>query len=86
MARTSDPNSATTEFSIMLNDNSKWLGPGGSEPHGYAVFAEIVGGEDTIARLGKLKTKKQGLTLFVDPVRIFGAYIHAGHAPANPAV
>jgi peptidyl-prolyl cis-trans isomerase A (cyclophilin A) len=75
MARTADPNSATTEFSIMLGDNSKWLGPGGSEKFGYAVFAEVVGGFETIASLGRLPTRKSGLTLFVDPVKVTGAYV-----------
>ena len=83
MVRTQDPNSATGEFSIMLNDNSKWLGPGGSEKWGYAVFAEIAEGIDTIAKLGKLPTKKQGLTLFVKPVTITGAYVHEGLAPLS---
>lgn len=69
-ARTSDPNSATSEFSIMLGDNSKWLGPGGSDPYGYAVFAKVVGGIDVIEKLGALKTEKKGLTLFVPPVPI----------------
>jgi peptidyl-prolyl cis-trans isomerase B (cyclophilin B) len=47
-ARTSDPNSARAEFSIMLADNSKWLGPGGSDAHGYSVFGNVVGGQDVV--------------------------------------
>jgi len=47
-ARTSDPNSATSEFSIMLGDNSKWLGPGGSDPYGYTVFMRVVSGWNAI--------------------------------------
>jgi cyclophilin family peptidyl-prolyl cis-trans isomerase len=77
MARTGDPNSATSEFSIMLGDNSKWLGPGGSDKYGYAVFAHVVGLEsaNTIRLLGGLPTKKAGLTLFVDPVKVEQAYL-----------
>jgi cyclophilin family peptidyl-prolyl cis-trans isomerase len=70
MARTADPHSATSEYSIMLNDNSQWLGPGGSDPHGYAVFAQVIDGFSVIEKLGTLKTRKDGLTVFVSPVRI----------------
>jgi peptidyl-prolyl cis-trans isomerase A (cyclophilin A) len=85
MARTSDPNSATAEFSIMLRDNSQWLGPGGSEKFGYAVFAEVVKGKDVIEQLGALPKKKQGgLNVFVDAVTIFGAYTYTAPAPPEP--
>merc|ERR1712146_729887 len=63
MARTSDPNSATSEFSIMLADNSKWLGLGGSEKYGYAVFAQVVDGFDLIEKFRAMpKDKRGGLT------------------------
>ena len=70
MARGNDPGSATSEFSIMLGDNSKWLGPGGGTKDGYAVFAEVVAGFDVIEALGKLPTRKAGLTMFAKPVTI----------------
>lgn len=62
MARTSNPNSATTEFSIMLRDNSEWLGNTGrsSDRHGYSVFAIVVGGWDEIVRMSLLPTTSQG--------------------------
>eukprot|EP00999_Lentomonas_sp_LEN2_P000116 NODE_1110_length_1009_cov_90.043084_g1065_i0.p1 GENE.NODE_1110_length_1009_cov_90.043084_g1065_i0~~NODE_1110_length_1009_cov_90.043084_g1065_i0.p1 ORF type:complete len:237 (+),score=7.99 NODE_1110_length_1009_cov_90.043084_g1065_i0:162-872(+) len=60
MARASNPDSATTEFSIMLGDNSKWLGPGGSDAHGYAVFAQVVGGWDVVDHLTTLPTTMSG--------------------------
>lgn len=44
---------ATSEFSIMLGDNSKWLGPGGSDKYGYAVFMKVVRGWDTIDAIMK---------------------------------
>lgn len=37
----------------MLDDNSKWLGPGGSDKHGYAVFMKIVDGWETITAIMK---------------------------------
>lgn len=73
-ARTADPDSATCEYSIMLQDNSKWLGPGGSDKYGYAVFAKVVGGFDVIEKFAALKTKKGGLTL-LDPAVIVRAWI-----------
>ena len=67
-ARTSDPNSATCEFSIQINDNSKWLGPGGSDKYGYAVFAKVVGGFDVIEGFASLPTKQSGGLKIIDPV------------------
>jgi len=60
MARTSNPNSATSEFSIMLGDNSRWLGPGGSDSYGYAVFAVVTEGWDLIMKTSLEETKPQG--------------------------
>ena len=42
MARTTDPDSATTEFFINLADND-FLDPGGATTEGYAVFGKVVG-------------------------------------------
>lgn len=91
MARSSDPNSATSEFSIMLKDNStsilnitiqiltntgRWLGPGGSDAHGYAVFAEVVDGWDIVDKVMTLPTQKSGSTnLLRDKVIIKEAYL-----------
>lgn len=47
MARTDDPDSATAEFFINLEDNTA-LDPGGSTPDGYAVFGEVVVGWDVV--------------------------------------
>lgn len=60
-----DLNSGGTEFFINLRDNSNTLGPG--KKGGYAVFANVVDGMDTIAALKKLPTKAGGLTRFVSP-------------------
>lgn len=76
-ARTADPNSATCEYSIMLNDNAKWLGPGGSDPYGYAVFAKVVGGFDVIDRFSSLRTRQQGLTLLDPPIEVITWALHS---------
>lgn len=60
-----DLNSGGTEFFINLRDNSNSLGPG--KKGGYAVFAAVADGMDTIAAMKKLPTKTSGLTRFVSP-------------------
>jgi peptidyl-prolyl cis-trans isomerase A (cyclophilin A) len=80
-ARTADPNSATCEYSIMLNDNSKWLGPGGSDPYGYAVFARVHFGVDVIERFATLKTKQQGLRMLDPAVKVRAWVISSGPLP-----
>ncbi|MFQ5844900.1 MAG: peptidylprolyl isomerase, partial [Planctomycetota bacterium] len=48
MARTADPDSATSQFFISVKDNSSSLDPGGVDAHGYAVFGQVVDGMDTV--------------------------------------
>lgn len=61
----SDLNSGGSEFFINLRDNTNSLGP--SKKGGYAVFAEVADGFDTMAALKKLPVKTGGLTRFVSP-------------------
>jgi|TARA_Y100001934_G_C12069029_1_gene639091 cyclophilin family peptidyl-prolyl cis-trans isomerase len=63
MARTNDPNSATSQFFINVVDNSKSLDPGGFSPDGYAVFGKVTAGMDVVDKIkavdtgtGQLKT------------------------------
>ena len=49
MARTSDPNSATSQFFINLVDNSAELDPGLSA--GYAVFGSVTSGTANVAAI-----------------------------------
>lgn len=53
MARTNDPNSATSQFFINL-DNNDFLDPGGSTEAGYAVFGEVVFGHSTVNAIAAL--------------------------------
>ena len=54
MARTSDPNSATAQFFINVNDNSRLNfrspDPGGI---GYTVFGKVVSGMDVVNKIAK---------------------------------
>lgn len=61
MARTSEPHSATSQFFINLEDNPE-LDHVDTEPDnfGYCVFGQVIEGEDTLAKIRKLKTKEVG--------------------------
>ena len=55
MARTSDPDSATSQFFLNFVDNSTGkLDPGGFSPDGYAVFGKIVKGLDVLDKMEAL--------------------------------
>jgi peptidyl-prolyl cis-trans isomerase A (cyclophilin A) len=52
MARTNDPNSATSQFFLNFVDNSAGkLDAGGFSPEGYAVFGKITKGLDVLDKL-----------------------------------
>ena len=55
MARTSDPNSATSQFFVNLVDNSFLNYKDASNP-GYVVFGTVVSGMDVINAIGTSKT------------------------------
>jgi len=58
MARTSDPDSATTQFFINLVDNRGVLDPGGtSGPDGYAVFGVVLKGQDVVENIATAQTE-----------------------------
>ena len=61
MARTSDPNSATAQFFINVNDNSflNWGDPRG-DGSGYAVFGKVVAGIDVVNKIVKVPTGSSG--------------------------
>jgi peptidyl-prolyl cis-trans isomerase A (cyclophilin A) len=73
MARTSDPDSATSQFFLNLVDNSS-LDPAGDQP-GYAVFGKIIGGLDVLDKMAQVPTTTKGMyeNVPVDPVTILSA-------------
>eukprot|EP01120_Amphizonella_sp_Union-15-10_P001400 TRINITY_DN1147_c0_g2_i3.p1 TRINITY_DN1147_c0_g2~~TRINITY_DN1147_c0_g2_i3.p1 ORF type:complete len:256 (-),score=34.02 TRINITY_DN1147_c0_g2_i3:87-854(-) len=74
MARTNDPDSATTEFSIMLKNNSYWNGPFHDNSLGYAVFAQVIDGWDVVTAITKLHTvSSHGMTMLDPVVKILNA-------------
>jgi peptidyl-prolyl cis-trans isomerase A (cyclophilin A) len=60
MARTSDPDSATSQFFINLVDNARTLDARPDAP-GYAVFGRVVAGMDTVDAIAKVPTGRKGM-------------------------
>ena len=61
MARTGDPNSATAQFFINVNDN-KFLNFRSPDPqgYGYTVFGKVVDGMDVVDKIAKTATGAGG--------------------------
>ncbi|MDH3320937.1 MAG: peptidylprolyl isomerase, partial [Betaproteobacteria bacterium] len=61
MARTSDPDSATAQFFINVNDNTflNW-GDARSDGHGYVVFGKVVSGMDVVTKIARSPTGAGG--------------------------
>ncbi|OQY07586.1 MAG: hypothetical protein B6I25_01515 [Planctomycetales bacterium 4572_13] len=70
MARTNDPDSATSQFFINHKDNA-FLNGSKSKP-GYAVFGKVVKGMDVVDAIAAVPTRKVGShgTVPVEPVTI----------------
>jgi peptidyl-prolyl cis-trans isomerase B (cyclophilin B) len=60
MARTNDPNSATSQFYVNLKDNSFLDRAKSRDNVGYAVFGRVTGGMDVIDRISRVKTGQRG--------------------------
>ena len=58
MARTSDINSATSQFFINLKDNSSL--DHGTRDFGYAVFAKVTAGMDVVDKIAAVPTGNRG--------------------------
>ncbi len=61
MARTRDPNSATSQFFINV-DRNLFLDHHGSDPdyYGYCVFGKVVKGMDVVAKIAAVHTAAEG--------------------------
>ena len=55
MARTSNPNSATSQFFINVADNAMLNAPK-PDGHGYAVFGKVVSGMDVVDKIRAMPT------------------------------
>jgi len=55
MARTNDPNSATSQF--FIDDGAQpYLEPNGSDPKGYAAFGRVIKGIDVVRAIAAVET------------------------------
>lgn len=61
MARTSDPNSATSQFFINVADNTRTLDPPGPNAPGYTVFGRVVSGMDVVNKIKGVPTGRAGM-------------------------
>ncbi len=59
MARTSDPNSATSQFFINVKDNANLNAPA-PDGYGYTVFGKVVNGADVIQKIKSTPTGAGG--------------------------
>jgi peptidyl-prolyl cis-trans isomerase A (cyclophilin A) len=66
MARTADPNSATTEFFIDVGDD-QFLDAGGPLGPGYAAFGKVIRGMDVVHKIHVAPAQDERLT---PPIRI----------------
>ncbi|MCZ2105407.1 MAG: peptidyl-prolyl cis-trans isomerase [Burkholderiales bacterium] len=59
MARTADPNSATSQFFINVKDNAMLNAPS-PDGHGYAVFGKVIEGQAVVDRIKAVATGNRG--------------------------
>ena len=60
MARTSNPNSATSQFFINLVDNAPLNAPS-PDGYGYTVFGKVVAGMDVVDKIKSVPVGNQGM-------------------------
>ena len=60
MARTSNPNSATSQFFINVVDNAGLNAPS-PDGHGYAVFGKVVAGMDVVDKIRAVPVGNRGM-------------------------
>lgn len=77
MARTADPNSATSQFFINLAANRFLDRDRSPDKVGYAVFGQVVEGMDVVRRIEQVRTTSRGAyrDVPVEPVVITSARI-----------
>jgi peptidyl-prolyl cis-trans isomerase A (cyclophilin A) len=66
MARTSDPNSGSTEFFLCIGDN-RFLDAGGPTGPGYAAFGRVIRGADVVRKIQRSHANGE---MLAPPVRI----------------
>lgn len=59
MARTNDPNSATSQFYINLKDNTMLDRANAADRVGYCVFGKVIDGMDVVDKIASVKLRGQ---------------------------
>ncbi|HUD32563.1 MAG TPA: peptidylprolyl isomerase, partial [Variovorax sp.] len=74
MARTSNPDSATSQFFINVKDNANLDAPN-PDGHGYTVFGKVVSGAEVVDKIRAVRTAGQGRmqNVPVEPITIQSA-------------
>ena len=60
MARTGDPNSATSQFFINVQNNDRLDAANARDGNGYAVFGKVVSGMDVVEKIRTVPTGSKG--------------------------
>lgn len=86
MARTSVPDSATSQFFINVKDNGFLDRAQAQDGVGYAVFGRVVDGMDVVRKIEAVKTGTQGMhrDVPVEAVTITGATVLEPGSAAAP--
>ena len=61
MARTNDPNSATSQFFINVKDNNNLDAANSRDGNGYAVFGKVVSGMEVVDKIRDVPTGSKGM-------------------------
>jgi peptidyl-prolyl cis-trans isomerase A (cyclophilin A) len=61
MARTNDPNSATSQFFINVQDNPRLDAANARDGNGYAVFGKVISGMDVVDKIRAVPTASRGM-------------------------
>ena len=61
MARTNDPNSATSQFFINVKDNDRLDAANSRDGNGYAVFGKVVSGMEVVDKIRDVPTGSKGM-------------------------
>ena len=78
MARTANPDSATSQFFINVKDNANLDAPN-PDGHGYTVFGKVVSGAEVVDKIRAMRTAGQGRmqNVPVEPITIQSATVVA---------
>ncbi len=60
MARTNDPNSATSQFFINVKDNAFLDQANSRDGNGYAVFGKVISGMEVVDKIKDVPTARKG--------------------------